>query len=156
MGNEATKQRGTHTNSVKGDILSYLQPSSTESVGYPVPLNLPKEERGLHHHGTARFLIPRRCLEEFERDPAAYASSSHPLHTTHMALPSIIARFCDDENHAHSLIAEEWPTFLYDEHAGWNENDMRRGLFRGHVLVRVSQTWSPQLPMSHGHTPPPR
>jgi len=62
---------------------------------------------------------------------------------------SVIARFCDDEDHSHSLIAEEWPTFLYDEHAGWNENDVRRGLFRGHVLVRVSQTGSPQSPVSH-------
>ena len=72
MGNDATNQCGTHTNNIKGDILSYLQPSNTESLGYSVPLNLTKEERGLHHHGTARFLIPRRHLEDFERDPARY------------------------------------------------------------------------------------
>jgi hypothetical protein len=27
---------------------------------------------------------------------------------------------------------------LYDERAGWSENDMRNGLFRGHILIRVS------------------
>lgn len=80
MGNDATKQRGTHTNNIKGDILSYLQPSNTESLGYSVPLNLSKEERGLHHHGTARFLIPRRCLEDFEKDPARYVAGP-PLST---------------------------------------------------------------------------
>lgn len=51
----------------------------------------------------------------------------------------MISRFRDDKDHVCSLIAEEWPTFLYDEHAGWNEKDRKRGLFRGHVLVRVSQ-----------------
>lgn len=34
-------------------------------------------------------------------------------------------------------MAEEWPTFLYDEQAGWNENNIKNGLFRGHVLARV-------------------
>jgi len=35
------------------------------------------------------------------------------------------------------LVAEEWPTFLYDEEAGWNANKAEHGLFRGHVLTRV-------------------
>jgi hypothetical protein len=35
------------------------------------------------------------------------------------------------------LVAEDWPTFLYDEQAGWSQSDIRKGLFRGHVLVRV-------------------
>lgn len=34
-------------------------------------------------------------------------------------------------------IAENWPTFLYDEQAGWNEHHIKNGLFCGHVLVRV-------------------
>lgn len=34
-------------------------------------------------------------------------------------------------------MAEEWPTFLYDEQAGWSEKDIKNGLFRGHVLARV-------------------
>lgn len=38
------------------------------------------------------------------------------------------------------LIAEEWPTFLYDELAGWSMKDVRNGLFRGHVLARVGST----------------
>ena len=36
------------------------------------------------------------------------------------------------------LVAEELPTFLYDERAGWNEKKVWKGLFRGHILVRVS------------------
>ena len=35
------------------------------------------------------------------------------------------------------LVAEEWPTFLYDEEAGWNVRKPENGLFRGHVLTRV-------------------
>lgn len=49
---------------------------------------------------------------------------------------SIINRFLGDEPDW-ALIAEEWPTFLYDEKAGWNPENIRNGLFRGHVLVRV-------------------
>ena len=41
----------------------------------------------------------------------------------------------DDPNF--QLVAEEWPTFLYDEEAGWNAEKAENGLFRGHVLVRV-------------------
>lgn len=36
------------------------------------------------------------------------------------------------------LVAEEWPTFLYDETVEWSRRDIRSGLFRGHVLIRVS------------------
>jgi len=35
------------------------------------------------------------------------------------------------------LVAEDWPTFLYDERTGWSERNIRCGLFRGHVLMRV-------------------
>jgi hypothetical protein len=38
----------------------------------------------------------------------------------------VISRLRNDEDHEYSLIAEEWPTFLYDEHAGWNEKDRTR------------------------------
>lgn len=37
------------------------------------------------------------------------------------------------------LTAEEYPTFLYDEREGWSEQDIKKGLLRGHVLVRVSR-----------------
>ena len=45
--------------------------------------------------------------------------------------------FLGGESANHALVAEEWPTFLYDETSGWSINDVRRGLFRGHVLARV-------------------
>jgi hypothetical protein len=72
MGNGATSQRGIHTNSVKNEILGYLEPSSTESLGYKIQLHLPKAERGLENHLTARFLIPRQHLEAFENNPDRY------------------------------------------------------------------------------------
>ena len=40
------------------------------------------------------------------------------------------------------LITEEWPTFLYDEQAGWSNHNIRNGLFWGHVLARVCSTHS--------------
>jgi hypothetical protein len=49
-----------------------------------------------------------------------------------------IAKFKAKDDTNWQLIAEEWPTFLYDEEAGWSEGSIRTGLFRGHVLVRVS------------------
>ena len=41
------------------------------------------------------------------------------------------------------LVAEEWPTFLYDEQAGWNAEKAENGLFRGHILARVGFIPSP-------------
>ena len=43
----------------------------------------------------------------------------------------------DNNDPNFQLVAEEWPTFLYDEEAGWNAEKAENGLFRGHVLTRV-------------------
>ena len=86
-------------------------------------------------------MIPRKHLEAFEKDPRRYALlcllSVFPLALPLTRPSSAIARFKDDEDLDWSLIAEEWPTFLYDERVGWNARDVRNGLFRGHVLARV-------------------
>lgn len=88
MGNGATGQRGIHTNSIKNEILGYLEPSSTEGLGYKIQLHLPKVERGLENHLTARFLVPRQHLEAFENDPDRYTiqqplSDHSPASTQH-------------------------------------------------------------------------
>jgi hypothetical protein len=54
----------------------------------------------------------------------------------------MIDRFVACESADHMLVAEEWPTFLYDEASGWSIHDVRRGLFRGHVLARVCFNFS--------------
>ena len=59
-----------------------------------------------------------------------------------MHLFSAIAKFKARKDLDWLLIAEEWPTFLYDEQSGWSENKVQEGLFRGHVLVRVSAVCS--------------
>jgi len=51
------------------------------------------------------------------------------------------------------LVAEEWPTFLYDEAAGWNVEKAENGLFRGHVLTRVGSMPSPSCPVHCPFTP---
>ena len=79
MGNNATSQQSLHTNSIKNKILSYLEPSSTESLGYKIAINLQKADRGLNSHATARFLIPHQHLQAFEMDPDRYSRSYHPL-----------------------------------------------------------------------------
>ena len=43
----------------------------------------------------------------------------------------------DNNDPNFQLVAEEWPTFLYNEEAGWNAEKAENGLFRGHVLIRV-------------------
>jgi len=141
MSRAATNQRAVHTTSIQQEILQYLQPSSTDNLGIIIPGSLSKEERGLQNHATARFLIPRQHLEAFENDPNSYAMllpfACRPLGLPLTKPSSAIARFQDDEDLDWSLIAEEWPTFLYDERVGWNRGDVRNGLFRGHVLIRV-------------------
>ena len=66
--------------------------------------------------------------------PHSPRSKAHPVHRT-------IAKLQDDEDMDWALIAEEWPTFLYDEQAGWSSRNIRNGLFQGHVLARVHSTF---------------
>jgi hypothetical protein len=73
----ATGKRTVHTTYIQQEIFQYLQPSNEASLGLIIPTTLPKEERGLENHITARFLIPRQYLEAFERDPER---SVTPLH----------------------------------------------------------------------------
>jgi hypothetical protein len=65
----ATNQRAIHTTYIQQEILQFLQPSNEESLGFNIPANLPKEERGMESHITARFLIPRQHLDAFEKEP---------------------------------------------------------------------------------------
>lgn len=72
--------------------------------------------------------------------------------------PSVIALF-EDVDSGYVRNAEEWPTFLYAEQAGWSDKDIKNGLFRGHVLSRVSSgscsvcpTFNQQLQL--GRNPP--
>jgi len=71
--------------------------------------------------------------------------------TTDLLLHSVINRFRGEDSDL-LLITEDWPTYLDDERVGWNQNNVRKGLFRGHVLVRVSptitHTTTLQLPIS--------
>ena len=64
-----------------------------------------------------------------------------------------IAKF-DNDDPNFQLVAEEWPTFLYDEEAGWNADRAENGLFRGHVLTRVGSMILPLHPI-HGPFAPP-
>ena len=57
-------------------------------------------------------------------------------------LSRVISRLQDVEDPNWTLFAEEWPTFLYDEQAGWTKHNIRNGLFWGHVLARVRPTHS--------------
>ena len=57
--------------------------------------------------------------------------------TTHMYTPRTIAKL-QEGGDGWEHVAEEWPTFLYNEQAGWSTTDIWCGLFRGHVLIQVS------------------
>ena len=136
LSSAAGRARAVHTTYIQQEVLHYIEPSSETSLGFYIPASLSKEERGLENHVTARFLIPRQHLEAFEKDPDRSATLHH-YHPQLTSSHSVIARFRDQDSDL-SLIAEDWPTFLYDELTGWNQNDIRKGLFRGHILVRVS------------------
>ena len=130
-------------------------PHDQHPAGNPSVPSAIKHRQPGHHHtgqpvqgraGTAEprhhlVLDSRQHLEAFERDPNTYAMllplSWHALCLLLTIPSSAITRFQDDEDLNWSLIAEEWPTFLYDERAGWNRGDVRKGLFCGHVLIRV-------------------
>ena len=138
------------TSAVQDGILQYLQPSKDHNLGFPIPVTLPKDSGGMEHNVTARFLIPasiwmhlrwiqlgRKCL------PAMHIADT---------LASTIAMF-DNNNPNFQLMAEEWPTFLYDEEAGWNAEKAENGLFHGHVLTWVGVMLSPLHPAHSPFTP---
>jgi len=60
----------------------------------------------------------------------------------------------DNNDPNFQLVAEEWPTFLYDEEAGWNVEKAENGLFRGHVLTRVGLCCHHRI-QAIVHSPPP-
>ena len=72
IGNEAASQCGTHVNSIKHKILSFIQPSDKETLGLEVPAHLSKDKRKLNNKITARFLIPHQHLDAFEGDPLRF------------------------------------------------------------------------------------
>ena len=69
MSNAVSQKRAAHTCGINQDILAYLEPLETPSLGITIPTKLPKSSRGLEHIATARFLIPRRHLDEFKEAP---------------------------------------------------------------------------------------
>jgi hypothetical protein len=77
MARSAANHRAVHSTHAQQYILQCLQPSKTEPLDINVPPSLFRDERGLNHHVTARFLIPRQHLDEYERDPEGYATSQH-------------------------------------------------------------------------------
>ena len=70
MAEAVSQTRASHTFSIKEEILNYLEPLDHPTLGITVPTRLPKSSRGLEHFATARFLIPRKHLDEFEGAPA--------------------------------------------------------------------------------------
>lgn len=81
MAEGVSNTRAIHTYSIKEEILTYLEPFDYPSLGIAVPVKLPKDSRGLENIATARFLIPRRHLDEFEGAPHEYVVS--PLLSQH-------------------------------------------------------------------------
>lgn len=69
MAEGVSQTRASHTYSIREEILNYLEPFDYPTLGIAVPVKLPKSSRGLDNIATARFLIPRRHLDEFEGAP---------------------------------------------------------------------------------------
>ena len=69
MSRAATSIRSTHCHNIKWNIFQYLRPSDSTELNVPITPNLKKEERGLKDKGTTHFLIPRSCLNDFEKHP---------------------------------------------------------------------------------------
>ena len=67
-----------------------------------------------------------------------FLSCPHTLNPQLTHNNSTINKFMGGESADYALVAEGWPTFLYDEESGWNINDVRRGLFCGHVFAWVN------------------
>lgn len=63
------RTRASHTNSIREEILTYLKPSEDTAFAFEIPANLFRDKRGMENHATARFLIPRRHLDEYEEAP---------------------------------------------------------------------------------------
>ena len=89
MAEAVSQTQATHTYSIREEILTYLEPFDYPSLGIAVPVKLPKDLRGLENVATARFLISRRHLDEFEGAPHEYALSSSITLYADIHLPSL-------------------------------------------------------------------
>ena len=90
MSAAASNQHSVHATYIQQDIFQYLRPSNTVSLGFEVPASLPREERGLASHITARFLIPRQHLDAFEKDPNGFVVPRSQMHDS----PSPLQHHC--------------------------------------------------------------
>ncbi|KAG9314877.1 hypothetical protein JVU11DRAFT_3978 [Chiua virens] len=110
--------RSTDLASVKHKGMKYVPEnmnSVSDTLDPPIPEVESKSMRGVFHPQLARFLCPRRDLEEFDQDPEcgmeALAQGVFPMK------------------------ASRWPTGFYQDDV-YDPKDNTIGLFRNHVVVR--------------------
>ena len=83
-----------------------------------------KDQRGFHHHSTARLLCPRRLRDKFDEDKDKFCASV--------------------QNGTQIITHKSWPSFLYPED-GYDPNEIDKNLLRGPFLLAVSWARSPKL-----------
>jgi len=90
-----------------------------------------KSNRGLNNALLARQLCPRKYLDRLNEPGYSLYFFRHVFLNTS---PSFLNKLKDGRI---KIMAEDWPTFLYDSHSTYNPEDIEVGLMRGHLAVRV-------------------
>ncbi|KAF9551880.1 hypothetical protein CPC08DRAFT_728945 [Agrocybe pediades] len=91
-----------------------------DSTNKPIVPALPpntKSQRGWSHYATAAALVPMKDLNEFRDTWATYMEKSQRGDIQHTV--------------------NDLPAFLYEEGTEYDEERPEKGLFRGHVIIRV-------------------
>jgi hypothetical protein len=97
MSKSVSGTRTIHTNSIRDEILTYLKPSEDISLAFEIPGKLPRDRRGMNNHTTARFLTPRRHLDEYEAAPQRYTTRTHSFPLLTYTLIALVARLTSSQ-----------------------------------------------------------
>ena len=131
--------RAQDTNNLHYKIPNYIPLEyQMKSVTLPITRG-EKSGCGFSHPATTKLLCPLRYLDRLQADPmyvCAYIYLNQKFLT-----PSLTSLFKNEvENGMLKLCASDkrnWPSFLYPWNMPYNELELDKGLFWGHVFIWV-------------------
>lgn len=135
--------RASDTNRLVSLVVTYIPHDlATSSVATPLLNN--KSKRGWDHNTTAAALCPLKLRTQFLHDPMYVPYSQMPVFnrlTVYRAFRNSV------QSGTLRIKTGDYPCFLYPDNAAYNSKDRAKGLFRGHVFIRVHfRCWSVMFP----------
>ncbi|KAF8258693.1 hypothetical protein EI94DRAFT_1707752 [Lactarius quietus] len=109
--------RSSDTNCLVSHVITYIPCELTApSIASPLLLN-DKSKHGWNHNLTAAVLCSLKMCATFLNDPLAFCNSV--------------------QSGTRTIKMGDYPCFLYPEYATYDHNDCAKGLFQGHIFIKM-------------------